>query len=239
MPEVQPGHDLAALIAAALSAQRLALQPRDVVVVAQKVVSKAEGRLVRLDDVQPSPFACTLAAAHRKDPRLVEIVLRESRRIVRVEHGVLITETHHGFVCANAGVDRSNVAGGSVVSLLPADPDASAAALRDALMAHAGVELAVVVSDTFGRPWRLGLTNVAIGLAGMEPFRSYVGQQDRAGLRLHVTSMALADEVAAAAELVMGKVEGVPVAVVRGAPYTAGDGRATALVRPAERDLFR
>lgn len=240
LPDVQPGDDLARLILDALAWQGIVLRPRDIVVVAQKIVSKAEGRLVRLEEVEPSPFARTLAARYGRDARLIEVVLRESRRLVRVDRGIIIAETHHGFVCANAGVDLSNVAGGSVAALLPVDPDASAARLRAALMDATGVELAVIISDTFGRPWRLGLTNVAIGVAGLDPFRSYIGQRDRAGYPLRVSALALADGVAGAAELVMGKVEGVPVAIVRGVAYTPSEeGTARALIRPAEQDLFR
>jgi coenzyme F420-0:L-glutamate ligase/coenzyme F420-1:gamma-L-glutamate ligase len=240
LPEVRPGDDLARLLLDALERQGLELRERDIVVVAQKIVSKAEGRLVRLDEVEPSTFARTLAAAYGRDARLIEVVLRESRRVVRMDRGILIVETHHGFVCANAGVDLSNVAGGAVAALLPVDPDASAACLRAALFDATGLDLAVIISDTFGRPWRLGLTNIAIGIAGLDPFRSYVGRYDRAGYPLRVSVLALADEVAGAAELVMGKTEGVPVAIVRGVAYTPSEqGTARALVRPAEQDLFR
>lgn len=240
LPEVRPGDDLARLLLHALEQQGLELRDHDIVVVAQKIVSKAEGRLVRLDEVEPSPFARTLAATYGRDARLIEVVLRESRRVVRMDRGILIVETHHGFVCANAGVDLSNVAGGAVAALLPVDPDASAARLRAALVDATGLDLAVIISDTFGRPWRLGLTNVAIGIAGLDPFRSYVGRRDRAGYPLRVSVLALADEVAGAAELVMGKTEGVPVAIVRGVAYTpSAEGTARAIVRPAEHDLFR
>jgi coenzyme F420-0:L-glutamate ligase/coenzyme F420-1:gamma-L-glutamate ligase len=239
MGEVRPGDDLARLIVAAARAQGTPLQQGDVLVVTQKVVSKAEGRLVALADVVPSPQALELAGRLDKEPRLVELVLRESRRIVRAERGVLITETRHGFVCANAGVDASNVAGEGYVALLPEDPDASAEALRQGIGRLAGVEVAVVISDTFGRPWREGHVNVAVGVAGMSPFLDYVGQTDPYGYVLRVTTIAVADELAAAAELVMGKLERVPVAIVRGYRYQPGRGRATDLVRPAERDLFR
>jgi coenzyme F420-0:L-glutamate ligase/coenzyme F420-1:gamma-L-glutamate ligase len=210
-----------------------------VVVVTQKVVSKAEGRLVRLADVEPSVFARRYAQQWGKDPRYVEIVLRESRRVVKMDRGVLVTETYHGFVCANAGVDESNVDGGEQVCLLPLDPDASAARLRVQLSRLAGVELAVVISDTFGRPWRNGLVNVAIGVAGLSPIQSYVGQTDPYGYVMQVSEIALADELASAAELVMGKIDQVPVALVRGVRYQAGPGSGRDLLRPAERDLFR
>jgi len=239
MGEVRPGDDLASLIVAAARAQGTPLQQGDVLVVTQKVVSKAEGRLVALADVTPSPQAQELAARLDKDPRLVELVLRESRRIVRAERGVLITETRHGFVCANAGVDASNVAGEGYVSLLPEDPDASAEGIRRRIKDLCGAEVAVIVSDTFGRPWREGHVNVAIGVAGMSPFADYVGQTDPYGYELRVTTIAVADELAAAAELVMGKLERVPAAIVRGYRYRPGPGRATDMVRPPERDLFR
>jgi|DewCreStandDraft_2_1066082.scaffolds.fasta_scaffold00117_21 coenzyme F420-0:L-glutamate ligase/coenzyme F420-1:gamma-L-glutamate ligase len=237
--EVARGQDLARLIVEAAAAQGTPIESGDVVVVTQKVVSKAEGRLVALADVTPSPQAQELAARLDKDPRLVELVLRESRRIVRAERGVLITETRHGFVCANAGVDASNVAGEGYVSLLPEDPDASAEGIRRRIKDLCGAEVAVIVSDTFGRPWREGHVNVAIGVAGMSPFADYVGQTDPYGYELRVTTIAVADELAAAAELVMGKLERVPAAIVRGYRYRPGPGRATDMVRPPERDLFR
>ncbi len=239
LPEVRPGDDLGALIARALAEHGPELADGDVVVVAQKVVSKAEGRLVPLHTVEPSPLARAFAAEYGKDARQVEVVLREARRIVRMERGVLIVETRHGFVCANAGVDASNVAGAEVVSLLPLDPDASAERLRRHLEAATGRRLAVIISDTFGRPWREGQTNVAIGVAGMSPFRSYIGARDPYGYELRVTNLCVADEIAGAAELVMGKVSAVPVAVVRGVQPAEGEGGARAIVRPAERDLFR
>ncbi len=237
LPEVRAGADLAALIVQAARGGP-GVAPGDVVVVTQKIVSKAEGRLVLLDDVTPSPEAEALARESDKDPRLAELVLRESARIVRQREGVLITETRHGFVCANAGIDASNV-GEGYVSLLPEDPDRSAAAIRARIAQRTGVEVAVIISDTFGRPWREGQTNVAVGVAGMAPLADYVGQVDRHGYELRVSSLAVADELAGAAELVMGKLSGVPVAIVRGYDYPTGDGTARQMVRPAERDLFR
>ncbi|GBD14858.1 Coenzyme F420:L-glutamate ligase [bacterium HR25] len=237
--EVRPGDDLAPLVLEAARAQGTPIASGDVVVVTQKIVSKAEGRVVALAEVVPSPEALRLAREHDKDPRLMEVVLRESRRIVRAERGVIITETRHGFVCANAGVDSSNVAGEGYVALLPEDPDRSAEALRRRFHELAGVEVAVVISDTFGRPWREGHVNVAVGVAGMSPFLDYVGQTDPYGYTLRVSTMAVADELAAAAELVMGKLSRVPVALVRGFPYQPGPGSARELVRPPERDLFR
>ena len=237
LPEIQAGDDLAELIVAA-AGRGPGVEAGDVVVVTQKVVSKAEGRVVALAEVTPSPEAERLARETEKDPRLAELILRESVRIVRRQGGVLITETRHGFVCANAGIDASNV-GEGVVSLLPQDPDRSAAAIRAGIAGRTGVEVAVVISDTFGRPWREGHANVAVGIAGMAPFVDYVGQVDPHGYELRVSSLAVADELAAAAELVMGKLSGVPVAIVRGYPYPAGCGTARDMVRPPERDLFR
>jgi coenzyme F420-0:L-glutamate ligase / coenzyme F420-1:gamma-L-glutamate ligase len=236
IPEVRPGDDLADLIARAAGHD---LRAGDVVVVTHKIVSKAEGRLVDLRTVEPSAFAKGFAARYGKDPRQIEVVLRESRRTVRMDRGIIISETHHGFVCANAGVDASNVPGEEVVCLLPGDPDASAARLREALAARAGVELAVIVSDSFGRAWREGIANVAIGVAGMQPLADYRGQTDPHGFPLAASVLATADELAAAAELVMGKTTGIPVAVVRGYPYEQAAGTARALIMPPERDLFR
>lgn len=239
LPEIRPGDDLPRLILSAIAAENQALEDGDVLVVAQKVVSKAENCLVSLATVQPSALAETFARAYDKDPRHVEVVLRQSRRVVRMERGVLIVETHHGFVCANAGVDASNVEGEEVLCLLPYDPDASAERLRAALAAATGRRLAVIISDTFGRPWREGQTNVAIGLAGMAALHSYIGQHDPSGYELRVTALCVADELASAAELVMGKVDRVPVAIVRGYAVPEGEGGARAIVRPPERDLFR
>ena len=236
LPEVGPGDDLGLLLASRLAG---GAAPGDILVVAHKVVSKAEGRLVRLADVQPSPRAEELAATHDKDPRAVEVVLRESVELVRAERGVLISRTRHGFVCANAGVDASNVPGDETVCLLPLDPDASARRLRDALTSLAGGDLAVIVSDSFGRAWRHGITNVAIGVAGMEPLADYRGESDPYGYPLTASVLAVADEIAAAAELVMGKTTGVPVAVVRNYPYEKGSSTGQDLLMEAERDRFR
>jgi coenzyme F420-0:L-glutamate ligase/coenzyme F420-1:gamma-L-glutamate ligase len=238
IPMVQAGDDLAAIILNAAEAQGTALEDGDVLVVTQRVVSKAEGRVVPLDTFEPSPFALDWAARYEKDPRQVEAVLRESARIVRQVRGVMITETHQGLICANAGVDASNVGGDDLVSLLPVDPDASCRALRDAVRARQGIEVAVVMTDTFGRPWREGQTNVAIGLAGMRPLTSYEGLQDLDGRELRVTMPCPADEIAAASGLVMEKLAAVPAAIVRGALYEQGEGSAREIVRPFERDLF-
>lgn len=238
IPMVQAGDDLAAFILEAASAQGTPVEAGDVLVVTQRVVSKAEGRVVPLDGFEPSPFALEWAGRYEKDPRQIEAVLRESVRIVRQARGVLITETRHGFICANAGVDASNVGGEDVVSLLPEDPDASCRRLRDAVRDRTGIDAPVVMTDTFGRPWREGQTNVAIGVAGMRPLRSYEGMRDLDGRELRVTMPCPADEIAAAAGLVMEKLAAIPVALVRGFPYEAGEGSAREIVRPFERDLF-
>ena len=239
IPEIRPGDDLALEITRAVAAQGERLRDRDVVVVAQKIVSKSEGQLVRLSDVVPGDEANRHAAEHRKDARVVEVVLRESKTVIRMERGVIISETHHGFVCANAGVDRSNAGAPDTVVLLPKDPDASALALREALRRRDGVNVAAIVSDTFGRAWREGHANVAIGVAGVPALLRYMGQLDPDGYELRVTEIALADEVAGAAELVMGKLKRCPVAVVRGVEYEESGETGQTYVRPREKDLFR
>jgi coenzyme F420-0:L-glutamate ligase/coenzyme F420-1:gamma-L-glutamate ligase len=238
--EVRPGDDLAGLILDALAAAGKAIEPGDVLVVTQKVVSKAEGRLVDPETVEPSAFARQIAETARKDAHFQEVVLRESRRIVKMANGVLITETHHGLICANSGVDESNVAGGRVVCLLPEDPDRSAADLRATIAGRVGAAPAVIISDTFGRPWRDGQVNVAIGVAGMLPLSDYAGVDDPYGYTMHATLIAVADELAGAAELAMGKIDAVPVAIVRGYPYTPSDTASAArLLRDPRFDLFR
>jgi coenzyme F420-0:L-glutamate ligase / coenzyme F420-1:gamma-L-glutamate ligase len=230
---VREGDDLATLVAAAGE-----LQDRDVLVVAQKIVSKAEGRVVRLDDVEPSGLARAIAADH--DPRQLEVILREAARIVRTRPPLVIAETRHGFVCASAGVDASNAPEAGTVVLLPLDPDASAAGLRARLRELTGRDVAVIVSDSFGRPWRQGTTDVAIGVAGLRPLLDLKGRRDPSGYELHATVIAVADELAGAAELAMGKLERVPAAIVRGLDATGeGSGSARELVMPPERDLFR
>jgi coenzyme F420-0:L-glutamate ligase/coenzyme F420-1:gamma-L-glutamate ligase len=237
IPEVRPGNDLASLIIRAAGDETI--EDGDIVVVTHKIVSKTEGRLVDLATVKPSALAKDFAARYDKDPRQIEVVLRESKRIVRMDRGIIISETHHGFVCANAGVDASNVPGDEMVCLLPLDPDASARRLRDALVSQAGADLAVVVSDSFGRPWREGITNVAIGVAGMEPLADYRGEKDHHGNLLAASVLAVADELASAAELVMGKIAGIPVAIVRNYPYKKGPGSGRDLLMDPGRDLFR
>jgi len=239
IPEVRPGDDLAAVIMSAVQRQGLAFEGGDVVVVTQKIVSKAEGRIVDLATVQPGAFARQIADRWEKDARLVEVVLGESARIVRMDHGVMICETRHGLICANAGVDSSNVERLGTVALLPEDPDASAEALLGRIEGGWNVSVSVIITDTFGRPWREGHVNFAIGVAGMEPLLDYMGTFDPAGYELKVTRMAVADEIAAAAELAHGKLDRVPVAIVRGYAVPPGCGTAKALLRDPEKDLFR
>ena len=238
LPMVQSGDDIAAQTCAAAVAQGTPLLERDAVVVAQRIVSKAEGRVVPLATFEPSPFARAWADAWDKDSRQTEAVLQESVRVVRQLRGVLITETHHGFVCANSGVDASNVGGADLISLLPVDPDASARAFRDGVRAQLGIAIAVVVSDTFGRPWRIGQTNVAIGVAGFRPLLPLEGERDLDGRELRVTTPCVADELAASAGLAMGKSDGVPVVIIRGYPYEPGEGSAREIVRAPTEDLF-
>jgi coenzyme F420-0:L-glutamate ligase/coenzyme F420-1:gamma-L-glutamate ligase len=237
VPEIVPGDRLGKLVAAAS-----APQDDELLVVSQKVVSKAEGRLVRIDSVEVGAEASELAGNLGKDPRVVELILRESRRIVRAQDGVLIAETHSGWICANAGIDSSNVSAEGTVALLPEDPDASARRLRDEIGEATGERPAVVVSDSFGRPWRLGQTDVAIGCAGLRPMDDWRGRSDRAGRELSATVVAVADQAAAAADLVRTKGSGTPAAVIRGLGrhITAEDGPgALAIQRPAAEDLFR
>jgi coenzyme F420-0:L-glutamate ligase/coenzyme F420-1:gamma-L-glutamate ligase len=238
LPEIVPGQDLAPMIVEAARRQETPIEGRDLLVISQKIISKAEGRVVRLSAVTVSPNARSVAEEIGRDPRLVEVILSESRRIVRKDKGVLIVETHHGWVCANAGVDQSNV-DADTACLLPADSDRSARALRERLRSLTGHDLAIIVADTFGRPWREGLVNVAIGLSGFEPIVSYLGQEDPAGHVLQATILALADELASAAEPVMGKLDRVPVAIVRGLAWPRGEGSSRALMRDPARDLFR
>jgi coenzyme F420-0:L-glutamate ligase / coenzyme F420-1:gamma-L-glutamate ligase len=237
--EVAPGDDLALHVARALEHEHLELTDADIVVVTQKVVSKAEGRLVELASVQPSEMARAWAERWGKDARQVELVLRESAEIVRMgPGGLIISRTRHGLVCANAGVDVSNVGGGETASLLPVDPDASAQRLRDGLKLRMGVAPAIVISDSFGRPWRNGIVNVAIGVAGLEPLLDLRGTPDAAGREMSATVIAVADELASAADLAGGKVEQRPVVVVRGYGWRPSEAGASALVMERERDLF-
>ena len=235
IPELRDGDDLAALVAEA-AARAGGLEDGDVVVVAQKAVSKVEGRVVSLDEIEAGERARELAGD--ADPRHVEVILGESARVVRSRPPLVIAETRHGFVCASAGVDASNARGPGTLVLLPLDPDASAARLRDGLREHAGADVGVIVSDSFGRAWRQGTTDVALGVAGIAPLRDLRGTADARGHLLESTQIAVADEIAGAAELVLGKARRVPAAIVRGVD-ARGDGSAAELVMPRERDLFR
>jgi len=238
--EIFPGADLGTIIYEALLHQDLILEQGDILIVTQKIVSKAEGRTVHLADIQPSSFAQIIAKEGQKDARHVEVVLRESKRIVRMDRGIIISETHQGFICANAGVDESNVNGENLLTLLPVDPDQSAQRVRRQLQALAGIhDIAIIISDTWGRPWRNGQVNMAIGVAGMEPLVDYRGQRDRYGYEMQASIIGVADELAAAAELVMGKIDHIPVALIRGYSYPSGEGNARTLTRESTTDMFR
>ncbi len=245
IPLIQQSDDLAAILAKSLRDSAPAPSPGDILVVTQKIVSKAEGRIVRLAEVVPTPRAQELAKRLDKDPRKVDVILRESRRVIRAERsaktgrGILICETRHGLVCANAGVDESNLSDPDTVLLLPLNPDASAEKLRAALSRVLGVYLGVVITDSFGRPWRLGIVNVAIGVAGCPAIVDYKGMKDYSGKELLVTEIAVADEIAAVAGLVMGKLQMVPAALIRGFENPGKPGRAADIQRPAGEDLFR
>ncbi len=238
LPEIRKGHNLAKLIASAARRSGITLEDEDIVVVAQKIISKAEGRVVSLAKVEPSAEAITLAKKLSNDARFLEVVLRESRRIVRSER-VLIVETRHGFVCANAGVDHSNVRDQDFVTLLPKNPDLSARRLAEGLRKRTGRQLAVIISDTFGRPWRLGLVNVAIGASGVPALVDLRGTRDRHAKVLRATILAVADELAAAAGLLMGKAAGTPVVIIRGYRYRSVQDPAARIIRCAKEDLFR
>src|SRR6266480_5848938 len=238
MPEIHGGDDLSEQITIAARKARLLFENGDVLVAAQKIVSKAEGAVVRLETIAPSRDAQAIAERQKKDPRLVEVILQESRRLVRTDP-VLIAETRHGYVCANAGVDHSNIPGDDIVTLLPRDPDKSAKNLAAALRKRTGKRIAVIISDTFGRPWRLGLTNVAIGASGVPVLLDLRGSPDRHGKLLTATILAVADELAAAAGLLMGKSEGFPVVLIRGYRFKPVSEPAARIIRPAAEDLFR
>lgn len=239
IPEIRPGDDIGLMIARATEAMNFKMRDGDVIAIAQKIVSKAEGRLVNLEAVTPSEFAQEIAHRQNRDPRLIEVILSESANIVRMDDHVMITETKHGFVCANAGVDRSNVSGKEWVSLLPVAPDDSALLLKTRLAEILNVNLAVIVTDTFGRAWREGLTNVAIGVAGIRPLKDFRGKLDDHGKELSATVLAVADEMAAATGLLMKKTARIPAVIVRGYYFDHGDSSARELVRSKERDLFR
>lgn len=236
---IQPKDDLSDIILTALKQNALEIQDGDVLVVAHKIVSKAEGRIVNLTDVRPSQKAKKMAKEHGKDPRILELILKESAQILRAKKGIIVSETRHGLVCANAGVDQSNVQGNHAL-LLPANPDKSARLLRDRVEEKTGKKIAVIITDTFGRPFREGQINVAIGVAGINPVKSYIGSRDMYDRKLRVSEIAVADEIASAAELVMGKSEGVPVAILRGYRFEkAAKSSAKSLQRSRAQDLFR
>lgn len=237
VPAIRPGDDLVSLLAAA--ARQAGVRSGDLLVVCQKAVSKAEGRIAHLGDVKVSPLSERIGRELDKDPRVVEVILGETRRIVRMDQGHLIVETRQGFVCANAGVDESNSLDASTVILLPEDPDASAARLAAGLRSRESLDLPILITDTFGRPWREGLVELAIGVAGFLPMLDFRGKQDLVGRELHHTVVAVADELAAAAGLLMDKDRGIPAVLVRGYPYQRGEGRAAELLRERTKDLFR
>ncbi len=237
IPEISQGSDLAQIIVNASEKNGIAIQDGDIVVVTQKIVSKAEGRMIDISSVDPSPFALRISSIMEKDPKVVEVVLSETERIVRMVKGLIIVQTKHGLVCANAGVDHSNVPG-NTLSLLPTSPDGSARKLRSQIMKLTRANVALIITDTFGRPWREGQTGVAIGLSGLSPLDNYKGMKDDFGNDLRVTEIAVADEIASASDLVMGKTKRMPVAIVRG--YSVdGDGTAKELTRRPSRDIFR
>lgn len=237
--EIRPGDSILEKLLAALKHRRLALRRGDILVIKHKIISKAEGQLIELDTIRPSEASRAWARRHKLDARVTELALRESCRVVRQRRGVLITETHHGLVCANSGVDVSNVDGGRHALLLPDDPDRSAARLHLALKKKLKLSIPVIISDSFGRPWREGLTEVAIGVAGMRPLQDYRGRRDPHGYPLRVSVDAVADELACSAGLVCGKLARTPVCIIRGFGYQPGPGSGRELVRPAKNDLFR
>jgi len=239
IPLVKLGAEIGEQIVKAAVEEGLQIRDRDVVVIAQKIVSKAEGKVVDLPSVAPSALAEAISKATGKSARHVETILRETQNIVRMRQGHLIVQTHHGFICANAGVDRSNVEKEDTVTLLPVDPDRSARMIRKRIKELTGADVAVIISDTFGRAWRIGQVDVAIGVNGLRPIQDYRGTRDMFGYVLNVTQIAIADELASAAELAMKKSDGIPVAIVRGFEYPVGEGSAKELIRPEEEDLFR
>ena len=239
MPLINPGDNIGDQLVQAAKEEFIQIQAKDILVVAQKIVSKAEGKVLDLSLVHPSELAKTIAKTSAKDPRHVEVILRESTSIVRMRGAHLIVETPHGFVCANAGVDRSNVGKNDSVVLLPVDPDKSAKMIRQRIMELIGVDVGVIISDTFGRAWRNGQVNVAIGVDGLNPIVDYRGSQDMFGNELSVTQIAIADELASAAELVMRKSDRIPVAIIRGVEYVKEAGSIKSLIRSREEDLFR
>ena len=233
--DIQPSDDIVALI---LSSSKSSIDDGDVIVISQKIISKKEGRVVNLNSIIPSELSVGISSAYEKDPRLVEAILSESKRIVRMEHGVIIVETNHNFICANAGIDESNVEKG-FATLLPVDPDKSAKKIRDAVLQITGKNTAVIISDTFGRPFRLGQTDHAIGIAGIESIKNYEGQPDTFGKIMRVSAIAIVDELCAAAELVMGKTEKSPVAIIKNYSFESKNDSISSIIRDEDEDLFR
>ena len=233
--DIQPSDDIIALI---LSSSKSSIDDGDVIVISQKIISKKEGRVVNLNSIIPSELSVGISSAYEKDPRLVEAILSESKRIVRMEHGVIIVETNHNFICANAGIDESNVEKG-FATLLPVDPDKSAKKIRDAVLQITGKNTAVIISDTFGRPFRLGQTDHAIGIAGIESIKNYEGKPDTFGKIMRVTAIAIVDELCAAAELVMGKTEKSPAAIIKNYSFESKNDSISSIIRDEKEDLFR
>ncbi|MBS7632590.1 coenzyme F420-0:L-glutamate ligase [Candidatus Bathyarchaeota archaeon] len=240
LPIIKVGDNLSELICAAAEKQDVPIQSGDIIVVTHVIVSRAEGNIIDLEKIVPSEFAKNIARQYEKDPALIEVVLRESKSVKRMAHGILITETRHGFVCANSGVDKSNVEGERVVAPLPVNPDASAQRIREEIRKRTGKDVAVIISDTHGRPLRMGEINIAVGVAGIKPLRDRRGEKDLFGYVLRIKNTAVADELASAAELVIGQAnEGIPVAIIRGYKYLkAENATARDLIRPEEQDLF-
>jgi coenzyme F420-0:L-glutamate ligase / coenzyme F420-1:gamma-L-glutamate ligase len=239
IPQIQPGDDLPTVLLHAIDQAKVGLKSGDILIICQKIVSKAEGAIVDLKMITPSPFAQQIATQWEKDPRVVEVVLRESSRIIRMKNGVIITETKHGWVCANSGVDESNSLDDDIVIVLPKDPDASARTIRVAIQERRSISIGIIITDTFGRPWRDGLVEFALGVSGFEPLLDLRGSHDLRGRELHHTVVAVADELAAAAGLVMEKGAGVPAVIIRGYRFIAAEGESKKLIRPADADLFR
>jgi len=244
LPEIKPGDNLVKIISSALTKEKIHLRNGDILAIAQKIISKAENRIVKINNISPTSFAISLAKELDKDPKITEIILGETKRIVKMEKGKfqkgrLIVETRNGIVCANAGVDASNVSGGDAVTLLPQDPDGSAKRLVEGFRNELGIEIAIIITDTVGRPWRIGLTEIAIGCWGINPLKDYRGEKDSKGYELSATVVAIADEIAAAAGLVMKKTGAIPVVIVRGLKYDQGGLGAKELIRNPEEDLFR
>lgn len=239
IPEIKPRDNLVSLILESLDKQKISLENHDIIVITQKIVSKVEGRIIDLDKVEPSTSALEIAKRDNKDSRYIELVLKESKRIVRMDHGVIISETQHGFICANAGVDASNAGKKNTAILLPVNPDESAKKIRDDLQKDGDVSLGVIISDTWGRPWREGQVNFAIGTSGLEVLADYRGKKDTQGFELRASLIAIADEIASAAELATGKIDAVPVVIIRGYTFKTSENGSKTLLRDPKKDMFR